>query len=357
MIAIASLLKDWHRKYGRHDLPWQKNRDPYAIWVSEIMLQQTQVNTVIPYYQRFMQIFPTVASLADAPLEAVLALWSGLGYYSRARNLHASARAIVSNHQRCFPADRCALEQLPGIGRSTAAAIVVFSFGQREAILDGNVKRVFARYFGIDGFPGEPKVQKILWEKAEEALPHDYQNGRIGAYTQALMDLGATVCSRSAPACEICPLNRHCIAAIEHRIDQLPTPKPRKSLPQKEAVFLFLLRDRKLFLQKKPAPGIWGGLWCPPEVGTGIDVSAYCSDQWRIQVDTLYELPLLNHQFTHFKLRIYPKLLTTQSEKPALPDDSIWIYPSEALERGIPTPVRKLLQRTFSSSNNLTISV
>lgn len=357
MITIASLLIDWHRKHGRHDLPWQKNRDPYAIWISEIMLQQTQVNTVIPYYQRFMRIFPTVTSLADAPLEAVLALWSGLGYYSRARNLHASARAIVSIHQHCFPSDRRALEQLPGIGRSTAAAIAVFSFGQREAILDGNVKRVFARYFGIDGFSGDSKVQKILWEKAEEALPYDYQDGRIGAYTQALMDLGATVCRRSAPGCEICPLNRYCIAAIEHRIDQLPTPKPPKSLPQKEVIFLFLLRGRKLFLQKRPTSGIWGGLWCPPEISIGIDVSAYCSKQWRIRVDTLYELPLLNHQFTHFKLRIYPKLLTTRSENPTLSDNSIWIYPSEALERGIPTPVRKLLQRTFSLSNNLTISV
>ncbi|GKS68459.1 A/G-specific DNA-adenine glycosylase [Nitrosomonas sp. PY1] len=357
MITIASLLIDWHRKYGRHDLPWQKNRDPYAIWVSEIMLQQTQVNTVIPYYHRFMQAFPTVASLADAPLEAVLALWSGLGYYSRARNLHASARIVASNYQCRFPVDRCSLEQLPGIGRSTAAAIAVFSFGQREAILDGNVKRVFARYFGIDGFPSESKVQKILWEKAEEALPHDYQNGQIEAYTQALMDLGATVCSRGAPTCEVCPLNRYCIAAIERRIDQLPTPKPRKSLPQKEVIFLFLLRDRKLFLQKRPTSGIWGGLWCLPEISAGVDVSAYCSDQWHIQVKTLHELPILNHQFTHFKLRIYPKLLTIRSEKMALSDDSIWIYPSEALERGIPTPVRKLLQRTFSSSNNLAIFI
>ena len=357
MSSIDKLLIDWQRDNGRHDLPWQQSRDPYAIWISEIMLQQTQVNTVIPYFQRFMQAFPTVFNLANASLDSVLALWSGLGYYSRARNLHVAAQEIVSYSQQHFPADRHALERLPGIGRSTAAAITVFAFGHREAILDGNVKRVFTRYFGISGFPGESGIQKKLWEKAEDALPNDYQKGRIEAYTQALMDLGSTVCTRTTPACVICPLNRHCIAVKENRVNQLPTPKPRKQLPQKESVFLLLLHEQKLLLQKKPANGIWGGLWCFPEIGMEVDVSAYCLDKWEIKIDTLCELPALHHQFTHFKLCIYPKLLTTTSVGWTLQHDSIWLHPFDALQQGIPTPVRKIIKHTFASLKQLTLSI
>jgi len=353
MSSISTLLIDWHRDHGRHDLPWQQFRDPYAIWISEVMLQQTQVNTVIAYYQRFMEAFPTVLSLANATLDSVLALWSGLGYYSRARNLHTAAQQIVLRHQQHFPTERDALEQLPGIGRSTAAAIAVFAFGRREAILDGNVKRVFARYFGIDGFPSEPSVQKKLWKKAEDVLPDNYRNGRIETYTQALMDLGATVCTRTTPACALCPLNRQCIAVNEDRVTQLPTPKLRGLLPQKESVFLLLSCQEKLLLQRRPANGIWGGLWCLPEVDTETDIVAYCLDKWEIKIDTWCDLPLLNHQFTHFKLRIYPKLLLITLGKLLPQDNSIWLYPSEALQQGIPTPVRKLLQCTFSSSNQL----
>lgn len=351
MSYIASRLIHWHHDHGRHHLPWQQNRDPYAVWLSEIMLQQTQVNTVIPYYTRFMQTFPTIASLAQAPLDDVLALWSGLGYYSRARNLHLAAQKIVQNHHGQFPATRAIIQQLPGIGRSTAAAIAVFSFGQREAILDGNVKRIFARFFGISGYPGEVKTQTQLWKKAEESLPIDCCNGAIETYTQALMDLGATVCTRSAPRCESCPLRSQCIAFQEQRIDQLPAAKPRKALPQKETVFLLLLQQQKLLLQKRAASGIWGSLWCPPEIPTDVDAADYCQHQLGIQVEKPFELPSLDHQFTHFKLRIHPRLLHVVSDSRIIEPESIWINPADALQQGIPAPVRKLLKQIFLSDN------
>lgn len=349
MSFIASRLIHWHNDHGRHHLPWQRSRDPYAIWLSEIMLQQTQVNTVIPYYARFMQTFPTVASLAQAPLDAVLALWSGLGYYSRARNLHRTAQRIMQDHQGQFPATREIIQQLPGIGRSTAAAIAVFAFGQREAILDGNVKRILTRYFGISGYPGETKVQRLLWEKAEASLPVDYGDGAIETYTQALMDLGATVCIRTTPRCEVCPLRSQCTAFQEQRVDQLPAAKPRKALPQKETVFLLLMWQQKLLLQKRASSGIWGALWCPPEIETATDAIHYCEHQLGVKAHSPIELPVLDHQFTHFKLRIHPRLLHVVSDSGITKTESIWINPADALEQGIPAPVRKLLKQNFVS--------
>lgn len=348
--SIATRLIHWHNNHGRHHLPWQGSRDPYAVWLSEIMLQQTQVNTVIPYYTRFMQAFPTIGSLAQAPLDAVLSLWSGLGYYSRARNLHLAAGTVMHEHLGQFPVTRTVIEQLPGIGRSTAAAIAVFAFGQREAILDGNVKRIFARYFGIAGYPGENKVRNLLWEKAEASLPVVYRGGAIEIYTQALMDLGATVCTRHAPLCATCPLQPQCVAFKEQRVNQLPAAKPRKPLPQKETVFLFLMQQQKLLLEKRPSPGIWGELWCPPEIETGIDAASYCQHHLGIKVQSPVELPVLNHQFTHFKLRIHPRLLHVVSDTFAMRNRFIWIDPADALEQGIPAPVRKLLKQNFLSS-------
>lgn len=353
MPTLAEQLIIWHVQHGRHHLPWQKNRDPYAIWLSEIMLQQTQVNTVIPYYVRFIQEFPTINSLAQASLDAVLSLWSGLGYYSRARNLHVTARRVMHHHQGQFPCTRKAIQGLPGIGRSTAAAIAVFAFGQREAILDGNVKRILARYFGISGFPGESKTQNLLWEKAEELLPVHYHNGKIEAYTQALMDLGTAVCTRHAPLCKTCPLQSGCVALKENRVDQLPTTKSRKPLPQKETTFLLLMQQQNILLEQRPAPGIWGELWCPPEIGIGIDVISYCQRNLSIEVQEPIELPALDHQFTHFKLRIYPQLLqVTSSESLITLSKFIWTKPSDALARGIPAPVRKLLKQTFLSDHS-----
>ena len=349
MSSIATQLIHWHKQHGRHHLPWQGNRDPYAIWLSEIMLQQTQVNTVIPYYVRFMRELPTINNLAQAPLDTVLALWSGLGYYSRARNLHQAARILMQDYQGKFPDTQALIQQLPGIGRSTAAAIAVFAFGKRAAILDGNVKRIFTRYFGITGYPGESKIQNLLWEKAEELLPVNYRDGQIEIYTQALMDLGATVCTRHTPLCQACPLQQHCVAFKENRANQLPTKKLRKPLPQKETVFLILMHQQKLLLEKRPASGIWGELWCLPEIETRTDAALYCQHHWGIKVQSPIELPALDHQFTHFKLRIYPQLLQVISNTSLQQNKFIWIKPSDALDQAIPAPVRKLLNQNFLS--------
>lgn len=349
MPSVAQQLIHWHEHHGRHHLPWQKSRDPYTIWLSEIMLQQTQVTTVIPYYQRFLQEFPTIRNLAQAPLDSVLALWSGLGYYSRARNLHQAARILVQDYQGQFPDTREAIQQLPGIGRSTAAAIAVFAFRKREAILDGNVKRIFARYFGISGYPGNAVIQNQLWQKAEELLPLNNFAGEIETYTQALMDLGATVCTRRNPLCGLCPLKRDCIARAENTIAQLPTPRTRKPLPQKEVIFLILMQQQKVLLQKRPPSGIWGALWCLPEIETGSDVFSFCQRQWGLAIESSRTLPILDHQFTHFKLRIHPQVLHVITDASAETDQFIWISPIDALDQAIPAPVRTLLTQNVLS--------
>ncbi len=351
MTAFATQLIQWQQKNGRHHLPWQGTRDPYAIWLSEIMLQQTQVNTVIPYYKRFMQSFPDIQSLAQAPLDAVLALWSGLGYYSRARNLHQAACMVTQNYQGSFPQTRSLIQQLPGIGRSTAAAIAVFAYGKCEAILDGNVKRVFTRYFGIAGYPGESKTQTLLWRMAEEHLPGSNQKHHIQTYTQALMDLGATICTRRKPICTTCPLQKNCVALNDNRIEQLPTPKIRKPLPQKEAIFLVLLHHQEILLEKRPSTGIWGGLWSLPELEVNENASIYCQQHLGIHVNLPTSLPSLDHQFTHFKLRIHPQLLQVVSQSMIKAPQTTWVKPHAALKYAIPTPVRKLLEKHFPTDN------
>jgi len=347
MTAFATQLIQWQYKNGRHHLPWQQTRDPYCIWLSEIMLQQTQVNTVIPYYGRFIKGFPSIKQLAQAPLDTVLALWSGLGYYSRARNLHKAASMIMQEHQGQFPQTRSLIQQLPGVGRSTAAAIAVFSYGKYEAILDGNVKRVFTRHFGIAGYPSESKTQNLLWRKAEELLPSRHQKGSIETYTQALMDLGASVCTRHKPSCSICPIQKNCVAFNDNRIKQLPTPKKRSPLPKKEAIFLICLQQEKIFLYKRPATGIWGGLWSLPEINTSENIEMYCQQQLGICVAPAGSLATLDHQFTHFKLRIHPRLLQVTSQSVTKSLQGIWIKPDAAIKHAIPTPVRKLLEQNF----------
>ncbi len=254
MNDFAKRLIAWHRRHGRHDLPWQRTRDPYRIWLSEIMLQQTQVDTVIPYYRRFLARFPDAGSLARASLEDVLRLWAGLGYYSRARNLHRTARAIRDEHGGTFPEQRIALQSLPGIGRSTAAAIAAFAFGAREAILDGNVKRVLARHFAVSGLPGNTALENTLWTLAASLVPER----AVETYTQALMDLGATVCTRSLPGCEHCPLAWSCVAFARGRVAAYPTPRPRRTTPVRSVAMLLLLREGKILLEKRPPSGIWG---------------------------------------------------------------------------------------------------
>ncbi|MEO7560676.1 MAG: A/G-specific adenine glycosylase [Nitrosospira sp.] len=358
MPTFAAKLIHWHKLHGRSNLPWQNTRDPYAIWVSEIMLQQTQVTTVVPYYLRFLQRFPDIESVASGSEGEVLALWSGLGYYSRGRNLHQAARLITRDQGGIFPRDLEVIQQLPGIGRSTAAAIAAFAYGERCAILDGNVKRVFARCFGVDGYPGERKNETLLWQKAEELLSEKGERGEIEVYTQALMDLGATVCTRGKPKCMACPLQRDCIALRDNCVDRLPAPRPRRPLPERETVLLMLMKQGKVLLEKRPATGIWGGLWCLPEMPVSEDAIAYCIRHFGMKVKPLAPMPPLDHTFTHFRLRIHPQPLQVVSYPTVIKaqeqDETIWLTLDDALKAAIPTPVRKLLmQHGYPQSGQL----
>ncbi|HET9699682.1 MAG TPA: A/G-specific adenine glycosylase [Burkholderiales bacterium] len=338
---FARRLIAWQRHHGRHDLPWQGTRDPYAIWVAEIMLQQTQVSTVIPYYRRFRERFPDLASLAAATEDEVLALWSGLGYYSRARNLRRAAQLVLERHGGAFPRDPRAIAALPGIGRSTAAAIAAFAWGTRGAILDGNVRRVLARCFGVEGFPGIRAVELRLWTLAEALLPDE----GIEAYTQALMDLGATLCTRSGPRCGACPVAALCVARREGRTAGLPSPRPRRALPQRETAMLLLLRGGEILLEKRPAAGVWGGLWCLPETDPAEDAAEASLRRFGAKLAGVRSLPVLEHGFTHFRLRIHPRMarvsaLGGTAREPGL----MWINLDDALGAALPAPVRKLIR-------------
>jgi len=336
--SFASRIVRWQQRHGRHALPWQGTRDPYRIWLSEIMLQQTQVATVIPYFERFLARFPDLPTLAAAQEDAVLAFWSGLGYYSRARNLHATARALVARNGGSFPASPNLIAQLPGIGRSTAAAIAALAFGQRAAILDGNVKRVLARHGGIAGWPGDKKIETALWQLAELHLPHT----AIEAYTQGVMDLGALVCSRSQPDCCACPVSTDCVAFRQHRTTELPTPRPRKTLPERQVQMLLLLDRGELMLEKRPARGVWGGMWSLPELGLDDDPASHCRERFGFTAQTQQAWPQLSHSFTHFRLHIRPVRVELAPRRATLPGQ-IWLPPADALEAALPAPVRKLV--------------
>lgn len=308
------------------------------------MLQQTQVTTVIPYYQRFIHAFPDIAVLANATLDDVLALWSGLGYYARGRNLLRAAHIIMSRHNGVFPGNAAAIEQLPGIGRSTAAAIAAFAFGERCTILDGNVKRILVRYFGIHEHLADKAVEARLWQLAESLLPANDHVTSMATYTQALMDLGALVCTRSQPKCERCPLQAECIAFTHGLTGQLPTPKPRKNRPEKSIIHLLLVKDSRVFLEKRPSSGIWGGLWCFPEIPFDLDSNHGCAVDSISHNQPHTELPCIVHTFTHFRLTIYPRLIVIghariNNEK----SRHCWITASAALQLATPAPVRKLL--------------
>ena len=313
-MAFAQKLIAWQRRHGRHDLPWQGTRDPYRVWLSEVMLQQTQVATVIPYYERFLARFPDVQALARASQEEVLRLWSGLGYYARGRNLHRAAKEIARNG---FPPDAEKIRELPGIGRSTAAAIAVFVFGQRAAILDGNVKRVLARCFGIES-------ESELWERAEAELPPR----DIEAYTQGLMDLGATVCTRRAPACERCPVVASCVAHRRGWQARLPAKRTRAPLPQKSVVWLVQRCGDRVLVERRPSPGIWGGLWCFPEGKQRAGDRA---------------LAPIEHGFTHFRLRIHP--MTRNVPGGPVLKNQRWMTLAQLERAAVPAPVRTLASR------------
>jgi A/G-specific adenine glycosylase len=349
MTSFAHDVVRWQRAHGRHDLPWQTSRDPYRIWVSEIMLQQTQVATVIPYYERFMARFPDVRALANARLDDVLAHWSGLGYYSRARYLHNAALKIRDAHGSRFPRTHETIAALPGVGRSTAAAIAVFAFGARDAILDGNVKRVLARVCGIGGHAGEKATTERLWDAAESFLP----DTNVEVYTQGLMDLGAMVCVRHRPKCYACPVASHCVALREGRTGELPTPRPRKVLPRRETVMLILEHEGKLLLEKRAAPGIWGGLWCFPEVSAVDDPIALCRHRFGAEVRPMKHLPKIEHGFTHFSLTISPQHLRVSSVIPCAGETEYqWLPNDEVRKAAIPAPVGRILEMVRESATS-----
>ncbi|AZG12645.1 A/G-specific adenine glycosylase [Cupriavidus pauculus] len=348
----------WQRTHGRHDLPWQNTRDPYRIWLSEIMLQQTQVAAVIEYFQRFVAALPTVAALAAAPADQVMALWAGLGYYSRARNLHRCAKAVMDDHGGVFPTDPEVLVTLPGIGRSTAAAIAAFSAGVRSPILDGNVKRVFARVFGIHGYPGERAIETRMWTLAGQALPPagPDQAKDMVAYTQGLMDLGATICSRGKPACLAdaanCPLSADCVARRDNLTAVLPTPKPRAAIPERSTVMLIVRHGRDVLVRLRPGSGIWGGLWSLPEIALdAVPFDAEAAEDAALEAVRPFGEPAraylageLTHVFTHFRLLIRAIRVDLTAAAPRLDADSRWLSLDDLDALGTPAPVRRLLE-------------
>ncbi len=340
---FASALIAWQRQHGRHDLPWQKG-DPYGTWVSEIMLQQTQVQTVIGYYGRFMARFPTLAAADES---AVMEAWSGLGYYARARNLHRAAREVMTRFGGRFPDHVEHIRSLPGIGRSTAAAIATFCFGAQEPILDGNVKRVFARVFGIEGFPGVRAIEQRMWTLAVEQMPATEGS----PYTQALMDLGATVCTRRRPACDACPVSERCVANITGRQHELPAPRPLRVRPTRLRFALLVEHDGRVLLERRPGNGIWGGLLSLPELGAqALDHALVEASGWAATHGLLTEspepMPAVVHGFTHFELHLVPLLMRVIRAAPAAVEHPLqWQRVDTAGEAALPAPVRTLLRR------------
>ena len=343
-MRFAEQVLQWFDRHGRKDLPWQQQVTPYRVWVSEIMLQQTQVQTVIPYYQRFMQSFPTLQALADASLDQVLHHWSGLGYYARARNMHKAAQQIRDQFAGKFPEDIETVMQLPGIGRSTAGAVLSLASGQRHAILDGNVKRVLARFHAVDGWPGKATVLNQLWSLADAATPSE----RVAAYNQAMMDFGATLCRRSKPACAACPLHSSCSARRQQRQQDFPFPRPRRNLPVREVQMLLLLNpEREIYLEQRPARGVWGGLWSFPQFDTHEELAGWC-DQRVLTTEAEVEVwPAVRHTFSHFHLDITPVLAVAGETASTVMEDRglLWYNPSGTGQRGLAAPVDLLLQR------------
>jgi A/G-specific adenine glycosylase len=344
--GFAHRLIAWQRVHGRHDLPWQGTRDPYRIWLAEVMLQQTQVATVIPYYLRFVEAFPDIHSLAGAHIDRVLELWSGLGYYSRARNLHRAAQLIEADWGGRFPQEFEPALALPGIGRSTAGAILAAAFGQRHAIVDGNVKRVLARHFAVEGFPGTAAVERVLWDLAESLLPmHD-----VARYHQALMDLGATLCTRRAPRCASCPVAATCLALANGRIEELPARRPRRARPLRRQAVAMVCTGDAVLLEKRPPQGIWGGLWSLPEIGSTLAAAENYVAPLGLEVIHIEALPPFRHGFTHFELELQPVLMRVARAGTLVAEHSAhWFEFSALASLGLPAPVRRLLQRLVSA--------
>jgi len=334
----------WQRRHGRHDLPWQGTRDPYRIWLSEVMLQQTQVATVIPYFQRFVSRFHDVQSLAAAALDDVMAAWAGLGYYSRARNLHRCAQQVVAQHGGVFPRSADALAQLPGIGRSTAAAIAAFAHSERAAILDGNVKRVFARHFGIAGYSNVATTEREMWRVAETELP----DAGIESYTQGLMDLGATICLRRQPRCGDCPVQATCVAARDGRVDLLPAPRPARMRPLRAATLALIMDDAgSVLVKRRPPNGIWGGLLSVPEFDADLsdaELLAAVERRFGLRGVVLRRLEPLRHEFSHYSFVIQPGVVRVTAAVALNEGCGVaWLAPHDVRDAALPAPVRRLL--------------
>ena len=343
MTPFAQAILKWYDAYGRKNLPWQQNKTAYSVWLSEIMLQQTQVATVIPYFERFLAQFPTVIDLANAEQDEVLHLWTGLGYYARARNLHKTAKMVVDHYQGEFPLDIDALNALPGIGRSTAAAILSSVYKQPHAILDGNVKRTLARSFAVEGWPGQKKIENQLWQFAEQNTPpHDTDQ-----YNQAMMDMGAMVCTRSKPKCSLCPVESLCIANNQGNPLDYPGKKPKKEKPVKQTWFVMLHHNGQVWLEQRPQSGIWGGLFCFPEHGNA-DIVISLDQRHIHSSDILSQQTLIafRHTFSHYHLDITPILLDLSKQPNVIMEASkgLWYNLSQPEEVGLAAPVKQLLQ-------------
>ncbi|MBD8614333.1 A/G-specific adenine glycosylase [Pseudomonas putida] len=345
---FSSAVLEWYDRNGRHDLPWQQDINPYRVWVSEIMLQQTQVSTVLNYFDRFMAALPTVQALAEAPEDEVLHLWTGLGYYTRARNLQKTAKIVMAEHGGEFPHNVEKLVELPGIGLSTAGAIASISMGLRAPILDGNVKRVLARYTAQEGYPGEPKVAKALWATAERLTPQT----RVNHYTQAMMDLGATLCTRSKPSCLLCPLEKSCEAHMLGLEIRYPVPKPRKAVPQRATLMPLLAnREGAILLYRRPSSGLWGGLWSLPQLDDLSDLE-HLADQHALHLLGRRQLPALTHTFSHFQLAIDPWLVQVEQTAHHVAEaDWLWYNLATPPRLGLAAPVKKLLQHAADALN------
>ena len=346
---FAARLLAWFDEHGRKDLPWQQEADPYRTWVSEIMLQQTQVQTVIPYFERFVQRFPDVMVLADAAQDEVLQHWSGLGYYARARNLHKAAQRVRDEHGGAFPDTLDAMMELPGVGRSTAGAILSLSMHQRHPILDGNVKRVLARHEAVEGWPGKTSVANALWAIAERFTPHE----RVADYTQAIMDLGATLCTRSQPACERCPVAADCAARETDSQHLFPGRKPRKEKPLRATTMVLATGDSCLFLERRPEAGIWGGLWSLPEVN-GQGIEDWCRDRLGAEPAGIEPWETLRHSFSHYDLDIRPIFVRVAAplSKVADCDDARWHRLNDELPGGVAAPVKKLIEQLRNGTHD-----
>lgn len=340
--SVSDKLLNWYDEHGRSELPWRRSITPYRVWLSEIMLQQTQVTTVLPYFRRFIKHFPDVYTLAYADSDDVMYHWAGLGYYTRARNLHNAAQMIVDRYGGQFPDTLEALTTLPGVGRSTAGAVLAIAFKKRAPILDGNVKRILTRLYAIHGWPGQSSVEKRLWALSEAHTPE----ARVDDYTQAIMDLGATICLKRQPLCHCCPLQHECQAYHQELTSQIPTPQPAKQIPTKTAIFVILENEhREILFEKLPPAGVWGGMWCLPQFSSDTDLTDSIEAHYPVKVKDCQYMKTFKHAFSHFRLYgdVYQVKSELFSEQVTDTKPYFWYNPEEMLQVGLPKPISKVI--------------